>query len=369
RISYEHDKLLEELEIWQKFEISQATLPERIRFSGMTEALKILGGKKAIESPELETELPVMLVFMSKTGYMLFSNPFTTDISFDENRIGEFVSFFNSFIDQMFSVSIDRVRFGDFTILHKVLDSISICYLFEGQSYIALKRLTSFYEAIKEDSSIMDNLSIAKKTGEKINLKEIPKLEALVAENFLSDPQEIGVSTEPDDAHKLIKKSRRIRKQVASKKKKISKIIIAEIEIEVVAVLLFITSHLLFLAILIGKVNFPIGGAVGGRVIVDLTLYLGIGCLIIVINIMIFNWLKDILKNKFVTAEIIIQILALLLILTAHIFYLDYVGQPKHIQILKGGVYTIIIDSALIPGIGCMLTVILLILIDYMQRR
>ncbi|MHA1916604.1 MAG: tetratricopeptide repeat protein, partial [Promethearchaeota archaeon] len=161
KISLEHDKILEELESWQHFEYSKESLSERIKLSGVANILEIIGGKKAIEIPELEVETPILLTIMSKTGYLVLTNPFSPEITFDEKRIGEFVSFFNSISDQMFSKSLDRAKFGEHTILLKAHDSLSICYLFEGKSYLAKLRLNSFYEAIKADSMIMQLLNSA----------------------------------------------------------------------------------------------------------------------------------------------------------------------------------------------------------------
>jgi tetratricopeptide (TPR) repeat protein len=368
KISYEHDKLLEQLKDWESLKKQKAPISDRINLVLPEETIDLILKKRSVKPPEVLVEEPVLFAIMSKTGYLALINPFSIEIPFDENRIGEFVSFFNSISGQMFSKSLDRAKFGEYTLLLKNLDSISFCYLFEGQSYLAQLRLNNFFKTVQKNAGIMDVIKSAIQIGQTITLDDSPELEALVAEIFLSEPHEIGVSTEPDDSRKLIKKSRRIRKQATTQKKKIKKIIIAEIEIEVAAILLFIISHLLFLAPT-EKVNFPLLGAVEPRVMVELTLYLGIGCLLIVLTVMIFNWLKETLKNKFVTAEIMLQILALLLILTAHIFYLGLVERPKHEQILKQGVYTIVIDSALFPGIGCMLLVIILILLDYMKRH
>ncbi|MHA2474396.1 MAG: tetratricopeptide repeat protein, partial [Promethearchaeota archaeon] len=322
KISYEHDKLLEEVEMWQSYKDSHISLSERIKHSGVVNVLETMKRNRAIEVPKLEAEIPILLTIMSKTGYVVLTNPFSADITFDENRIGEFVSFFNSISDQMFSESLDRAKFGDHTILLKAHDSLSICYLFEGKSYLAKLRLNSFYEAIKEDSMIMELLNSAIHTGQNIKIEEAPTLEALVAQHFLSAPQEIGISTEPDDSRKLIKESRRIRKQAATKKKKLKKIIIAEIEIEVMGIVLFVTSHLLFLGYFF-EVNSPLGGVIVAGIFVQLTLYLGIGCNLIVLNIVIFNWLKGILKNRFVIAEIMIQISSFIFLIIAHVFYLD----------------------------------------------
>jgi hypothetical protein len=268
----------------------------------------------------------------------------------------------------MFSESLDRAKFGDHTILLKAHDSLSICYLFEGKSYLAKLRLNSFYEAIKEDSMIMELLNSAIHTGQNIKIEEAPTLEALVAQHFLSAPQEIGISTEPDDSRKLIKESRRIRKQAATKKKKLKKIIIAEIEIEVMGIVLFVTSHLLFLGYFF-EVNSPLGGVIVAGIFVQLTLYLGIGCNLIVLNIVIFNWLKGILKNRFVIAEIMIQISSFIFLIIAHVFYLDFTGKALIDPFYNSNTHKYIIDLTLWPGIACMLIVISLILVDYMEHH
>ncbi|MHA2400786.1 MAG: tetratricopeptide repeat protein, partial [Promethearchaeota archaeon] len=129
QISYEHDKLLEELEIWQTYKNSQISLSERIKHSGVANILEVMEKRRVIDVPEFEAEFPILLAIMSKTGYLVLTNPFSPDIRFDEKRIGEFVSFFNTISDQMFSESLDRAKFGEHTILLKAHDSLSICYL------------------------------------------------------------------------------------------------------------------------------------------------------------------------------------------------------------------------------------------------
>ncbi|MHA2473670.1 MAG: tetratricopeptide repeat protein, partial [Promethearchaeota archaeon] len=81
RISYEHDKLLEELEIWQNYKNSKISLSERIKHSGVVNVLEVMEKKRAIDVPEVEAEFPILLTIMSKTGYMVLTNPFSPDIT------------------------------------------------------------------------------------------------------------------------------------------------------------------------------------------------------------------------------------------------------------------------------------------------
>jgi hypothetical protein len=370
-ISREHDRLLEELELWESIKKTKASVSERLKLASIDDVLERMQGRRAIKPLDVVNEEPVLLAIISKTGYMVLTNPFSVEIPFDEKRVGEFVSFLNSISDQIFSESIDRVKFGKFTILHKVIDSISICYLFEGQSYTALKRVNNFYEVIKNNSSIMDVLTLSKKTGESINLNENPELETLIAESFLSDSRKFQVSPEKEDVQKLIKKSRRIRKIRSARNKKVMRIVITEITIEIIALLLFLNSHLLFLGYA-SNLSPPPGlsiGSEGWMGFIEIALYLGLGFQLIVLNYMFINWIKDVIKNIFIIAEIITQIIALLLILTAHFFYLNYVHKLNELSALSHATIWFIINLNLYLGIGGNLLVIVLINIDYMKHH
>ena len=368
RISSEHDKLLEQVDVWDTVEKEEAPISERIKLASTNGVLERIQGKRAVESPELIDDVPMLLAIISKTGYMVLTNPFSVEIPFDEDRVGEFISFFNSISGQMFSKSLDRAKFGEYTLLLKTLNSFSFCYLFEGQSYLAQKRLNNFYETIKSDGSILEILNTAIHIGQVINLKENPKLETMIAKCFLSDQQKFQVTAEKEEVHKLIKRSRRIRKQRATRKQRVSKIVITEILIEIVSLLLFLTSHFLFLGY-IGKLEaaWIVPGEKGFLVYVDLTFYLGIGGHLIVLTIMIISWLNETVKNIWIKAEILVQIAALGLFLAAQLLYLSFLGFLPRLN-YSDFEYGTIIDIPFYIGIACQLIVVVLILYEYMKH-
>jgi tetratricopeptide (TPR) repeat protein len=367
-ISGEHDNFLENLEKWEELHKTNTPISERIEFSGMSNLLENMSEKRRIKIPELEPEYPVLLTIMSKTGYIIFTNPFSVEIPFDESRIGEFVSFFNSISSQMYSESLDRAKFGDHTIILRTLDSISFCYLFEGESYIAQLRLNRFCEAIKEDTTIMRMLKTAMQTGQTLIIEDNPELESLIAKNFLSDPQKFQTTHEADEVQKLVKKSRRIRKRFTSRWKRISRTVKSEIMVEVMSLLLYLTSHLLWLAH-IGDIKILgiIPGITEVRDYINLTLFLAVGCQLIVLAFLIMNWQNKSIKNKIINKAIIIQIVALILLLTAHFFYLSHQGFLDKLN-WTDTKYTFFIDIALFPGFGCQILVIYLIIDDYMKH-
>ncbi|MFX0003904.1 MAG: TIR domain-containing protein [Promethearchaeota archaeon] len=190
KISSEHDDLLKQLEMWEKLKQSNAPLAERIELSRFSEQMERLVKKKLVETPKLLAEQPVLLTIMSKEGNALLSNAFTADLSIDSAYFSEFLSSCHTFCNQIFSESFDRVKFGQNTVLITAVDSYSVCYMFQGQSYSARQKLIHFSETVKKDSEIMKILQDAEKNNIEVKVNETATLEELIYESFLSDPQQ-----------------------------------------------------------------------------------------------------------------------------------------------------------------------------------
>ena len=189
-ISNEHDRLFKHLDVWENLKESKAPLTERMELSRLNEQMEVMARKRVLKPPKLEAEQPVLLTVMSKEGNALLSNPFTADITIDSAFFSEFLSSCNKFCDQILSETFDRVKFGQHTVLITAVDSFSICYMFQGQSYSARQKLMHFSEAVKKEPDIMKILQKAGKKNLEIKVNEISSLEGLIYESFLSDPQQ-----------------------------------------------------------------------------------------------------------------------------------------------------------------------------------
>ena len=190
KISNEHDKLVKQLDMWENLKESKAPLNERMELSHLNEQMEGMVRKRALKLPKLEVEQPVLLTIMTKEGNFLLSNPFTADLTIDNTYFSEFLSSCNTFCDQILSESFDRVKFGQHTVLITAVDSFSICYMFQGQSYSARQKLLHFSETVKKDPEIMKTLKDAKNKNTEIKVSETASLEELIFESFLSDPQQ-----------------------------------------------------------------------------------------------------------------------------------------------------------------------------------
>ncbi|MFX1428242.1 MAG: tetratricopeptide repeat protein [Promethearchaeota archaeon] len=184
-ISREHDKLLEELSLWESFKKNQASVAERLKLASIDGVLERLQGRGVIETSELENEKPILLLIMDSSGVTYFNHPFVKNWDYSD-LFSSFMSAFNTFMDEIFSKSIDRIRVGENTILINPVEPFLACYVIKGQSYPALKKLTRFTEAIRENPEIWEALNKSVKTSEMLELDKPPALKTVINEIFLT---------------------------------------------------------------------------------------------------------------------------------------------------------------------------------------
>jgi tetratricopeptide (TPR) repeat protein len=182
-ISREHDRLLEELELWNSFKKTQASISERLKIASIDGVMERLQGRSAIKVPEVSIEEPILLLIMDKSGVSYFTHSFIGEWDFDD-LFSSFISAFNTFSDELFSKSIDRIKIGENTILINPIEPFLACYIIKGQSYPAQQKLTRFSTNIKANSEIWDALKKALTTGEMLELNDPPSLGNCVNEIF-----------------------------------------------------------------------------------------------------------------------------------------------------------------------------------------
>jgi hypothetical protein len=184
-ISREHDRLLEELKLWESIKKEQASVVERLKLASVDGVMERLQGRGSIEVPEISVEEPILLIIMDKGGISYFNHSFIGDWDFDD-LFSSFMSAFNDFSGEMFSRSIDRIKSGEYTILINPIEPFLACYIIKGQSYPAQQKLTRFSATIKANSEIWNALTKARNTGEILQLDDPPSLGTTVSEIFLS---------------------------------------------------------------------------------------------------------------------------------------------------------------------------------------
>ncbi|MHA1931450.1 MAG: tetratricopeptide repeat protein [Promethearchaeota archaeon] len=184
-ISREHDKLLDQLDIWENLSQSKTPISERLKLASMDEVIGYLKENRALESTEPISETPMMLLILSEGGVMTFSYPFESESNFDEEIFGSFLTAFNSFSDEFFSKGLDRAKFGEDMLLMQSVDTFLVCYLFKGETYFAIKKLSKFAEDIQNNANIWKTLNNYSKINQIVEIKDVPPLGSLITEIFI----------------------------------------------------------------------------------------------------------------------------------------------------------------------------------------
>jgi tetratricopeptide (TPR) repeat protein len=183
KISNEYDLLLEKAGEWEKLNREDAPMADRIELASFDGVINRLHGKQVVDPPELVDEEPILLTIMDNSGSTYLNHPFITNWDHSD-LFSSFLSAFNTFSDEIFSKSIDRIKVGENTILINPVESFLACYVIKGQSYPALQKLTRFTEAIRENMEIWNALNKSVKTSEILELDKPPALKTLINEIF-----------------------------------------------------------------------------------------------------------------------------------------------------------------------------------------
>jgi len=186
KISYEHDKLLVQLDEWESLKKRNIPMTDRLDLISIEKTVDIILQKRGIRPPELTDEIPMLFLIIAEGGIPIYSKSFIEEKDFKETFISKFLTAFNTFSEQIFSEGLDRATFGNYTLVMAPVNSFSLCYLFKGQSYVAKQKLTRFTEKIRKNKLLGQIFENFDQNNETIKLSENAPLESLITEIFIS---------------------------------------------------------------------------------------------------------------------------------------------------------------------------------------
>ena len=77
---------------------------------------------------------------MIEGGVLVFSYPFSNKWDRDNELFGSFMSAFTSFSDEFFSEGLDRVKFGQYTVILEILEQIWLNVTYSKDIHIWLNK-------------------------------------------------------------------------------------------------------------------------------------------------------------------------------------------------------------------------------------
>ncbi|MHA1930175.1 MAG: tetratricopeptide repeat protein [Candidatus Thorarchaeota archaeon] len=183
KISREHDSLLEKLNQWERFIEKGASLKELADSAGLREMVIGMIQQRTMESFELAEEEPVLLSISHRPeGRIIFSRTLHPEKEIDEEITNKLQDAIKTAVEDFSSLSIDRARLGEYTLLIRSEEPVIVCYVFKGQSYSAQQKLTRFLRTMSSTLSVWENMAdVVDKDG---LLREIDKT---LIEGFLTE--------------------------------------------------------------------------------------------------------------------------------------------------------------------------------------
>ncbi|MCG3218104.1 MAG: tetratricopeptide repeat protein [Candidatus Heimdallarchaeota archaeon] len=185
KISSEHDQLLEQLDQWEELLAKDASITERVKIANLEELIGWMVRKREIKIEEKEDE-PVMLMLVAKSGIPIYSKQFDQTKELQDILISGFLTSINTFVQQAFEVKgqIKRITHEEYTLSFDQKESILFCYVYEGQSYTAMKKLEKLITEVHE-SEIWSALEEVGKTGYGLKMEEKDQMEGMMGKIFV----------------------------------------------------------------------------------------------------------------------------------------------------------------------------------------
>ncbi|MHA1911020.1 MAG: tetratricopeptide repeat protein [Candidatus Kariarchaeaceae archaeon] len=187
KISSEHDQLLEQMDQWEELIVKDASITERVKVANLDELVGWMARKREIKIEEKEDE-PVMLLLVSESGLPIYSKHFDESRALKDILISGFLTSINTFVKEAFHAPgmIRRIMHDEYTLSFDLVDPILFCYVYEGQSYTAMKKLEQLITNV-HDSEIWSSLEEVGKKGYKLRNGEIAQMEGIIENIFLTN--------------------------------------------------------------------------------------------------------------------------------------------------------------------------------------
>lgn len=187
RISQEHDRMLYNMQEWKKILSEHAPLQERLNLTTLKDDLEVMMRRHPLELTPIEEETPLFLSIITQTGSPLLSFYFSEEFK-NASLFSLFLTAFNTFSNEFFNNSIDRVKIARNTILIKQFQNfqnVFVCYVIQGPSFPAQEKLVRFTERLNNSQEFRELLAGALTNNEIININEYPTLKSLIQSVFV----------------------------------------------------------------------------------------------------------------------------------------------------------------------------------------
>ncbi len=186
-ISNEHDLLLDKLDQWDQFSMKLPTIAERMELTHFEDMLnQLVKNKITYTTIEQEDEIPSLFLIMDKSNHIIFSDRFSTTTLDDDFIEGlmEIISESQAKKEQE-RITIERLRYKDYTIALYVYENLLFGYVFIGKSYIAIKKFKQLISDLNAFSGFWQELMEKITKKQELTLTDRSQLSEYIESIFL----------------------------------------------------------------------------------------------------------------------------------------------------------------------------------------
>jgi len=184
-ISREHDKLLDHIGLVEGLNITNLEKKSQLEVEEIEDLLGRMTTRNIAAVTEATPEEPIMLLIIGEGGMTLLNRTFTSNEYVKGPLVGSFLSAIESFSQEVFSSSIERVTLGKYRLIMQTHKLLTFSYVFKGESYSAIKRLTKFIQKLEIDKDMWSGLINKTDTGMTLNNGEEDILNKIVNQIFI----------------------------------------------------------------------------------------------------------------------------------------------------------------------------------------
>ncbi|MHA1989876.1 MAG: tetratricopeptide repeat protein [Candidatus Hodarchaeales archaeon] len=182
--SIEYDLLLDKIEAFDFSTDSKLSFAERFGLDELEDLIQRMINKNVALLPKELEEEPILLLVVTEAGIPIYSSKFLKESQFDDMLISGFLTAINSFIKEAFATTgaIERIKQKNYTLLFQLMEPLTFCYVIKGPSYLALKKMDGFMNALKSSNLIWDEILESADTGK--SLEDLQSMHDMTAQYF-----------------------------------------------------------------------------------------------------------------------------------------------------------------------------------------
>ncbi|MHA2246565.1 MAG: tetratricopeptide repeat protein [Candidatus Hodarchaeales archaeon] len=190
KVKNEKHALQVELNKWKRLTRLGVSIQERMKYADLEkylrEAKKLPEAWVQSSSTQPMPEDPVMIVFIAEGGITLFNRVFEQEHSIRIGLIGKILAAFDMFSKEVFSSYVDHVMLGDLRLAMQTHRNLKFAYVFRGESYPAVRKLTQFLDILQNNNILWEKMESTVNTGIALNASEEAEINGLLNNIFLS---------------------------------------------------------------------------------------------------------------------------------------------------------------------------------------